>query len=99
MLETIICSALHIDDLNYHINQPINILIGFVVCGRRHSNCFDIIKMIYKEHKLFVSFVTVQGFLTNTNRFVDRLEAYQIAKNANQIKNKSDNFLYSEDLY
>ena len=47
-----------------------------------------------------------QGFLTNLNRFVDRKEAYQIAKNANQlapwvnITGDSENTkLFSEDLY
>ena len=43
-----------------------------------------------------------QGFLTNKYRFVDRLEAYQIAKDNNQIKRlcpTGSNRLYSEMLY
>lgn len=43
-----------------------------------------------------------QGFLTNKYRFVDRLEAYQIAKDNNQIKRlcpTGHNRLYSEMLY
>ena len=47
----------------------------------------------------------VQGFLTNTDRFVDRKEAYKIAFEADQIngpnKGRSENSigLTSEDLY
>lgn len=43
-----------------------------------------------------------QGFLTNKYRFVDRLEAYQIATENNQIKRlcpTGSNRLYSEMLY
>jgi len=46
---------------------------------------------------------TVQGFLTNTNKFVDRIEAMKIALKSNQIK--KENLinprigLFSEDLY
>jgi hypothetical protein len=39
-----------------------------------------------------------QGFLTNTNRFVDREEAAQIAFDSGQIKQHTIT-LYSEDLY
>lgn len=43
-----------------------------------------------------------QGFLTNKYRFVDRLEAYKIAMDNNQIKRlcpTGSNQLYSEMLY
>jgi hypothetical protein len=39
-----------------------------------------------------------QGFLTNTNRFVDRKEAGQIAFAAGQTEELKTT-LYSEDLY
>ena len=44
---------------------------------------------------------TIQGFITNNGRFVDRRNAYKIAENANQIKYKKTNndILISEDLY
>ena len=43
---------------------------------------------------------TVQGFVTNTHRFVDRVEAKLIAEKANQIKEHTNfNELYSEDIY
>ena len=47
----------------------------------------------------------IQGFLTNTNRFVSRKEAFEIARDANQIqgpnKGQQENSigLTSEDLY
>lgn len=39
-----------------------------------------------------------QGFLTSTNRYVNRTEAAQIAREAGQITHKNIE-LYSEDLY
>jgi len=44
--------------------------------------------------------LATQGFLTTTGRFVNRVEAYEIAYRANQIisENKGPQ-LYSEDLY
>lgn len=43
----------------------------------------------------------VQGFITNTNRFVDRKEALVIAKEANQLIRKTppEDILFSEDLW
>lgn len=42
-----------------------------------------------------------QGFVTNTGRFVGRVEALAIAKQAGQAikKNGSKRYLYSEDLW
>ena len=40
----------------------------------------------------------VQGFLTNTHRFVNRYEAAEIALAAGQIEHKTD-MLYSEDVW
>lgn len=44
----------------------------------------------------------IQGFLTSANRFVDRKEAWIIAKKASQIKyllEINSGLLYSEHLY
>ena len=42
-----------------------------------------------------------QGFLTNEGRFVNRIEAFNIAKAAGQIIHKDDltNELYTEDMW
>lgn len=97
--EYIICAAIWFDDgIDTYVHQPKNIKTGFVVCGRRHHNCFTTIAMlagIRKERKYLNE---VQGFLTNTDRFVDREEAAQIALNAHQIEFEKKS-LYSEDLY
>ena len=96
--EYILCAAIHFDDNKKHENQPKNKSTGFVVCGRRHHNCYQTY-WILNKNKLNSD---IQGFITNTDRFVDREEAYKIAFEAGQIKDKkfSDTpILISEDLY
>lgn len=109
MREYILCAANHYDDGQEPIHQPINIKSGFVVCGRRHHNCIGTFAQImgfpYSAEAERLSETEIQGFLTNTDRFVDRLEAFEIAKVADQIHgpNKGrisiDIGLTSEDLY
>lgn len=107
--EYILCAANYYNDGKKHIHTVKNIETGFVVCGRRHHNCINtfasIVGFPYSEEGLRIVNTEVQGFLTNTNRFVDRQEGYAIAYAANQIKgpNKgrstNDIGLTSEDLY
>jgi hypothetical protein len=52
----------------------------------------------YDENGLKLMNTEEQGFLTNTDRFVDRKEAGQIAFDAGQIKEETKR-LFSEDLY
>lgn len=98
--EYILCSAIHYDDGKEYIHQPRNIATGFVICGRRHHNIINTLAQVFGRE---TKDRTGQGFLTNTDRFVDRKEAYIIAKNANQLNNKlhdqSNPQLISEDLY
>lgn len=71
--EFILCAA-----INYN---------GTIVCGHRHGDCYDILtnligeidpdKLPDRDH---------QGFLTSLNRYVGREEAWNIAKENNQIK-------------
>ncbi len=102
MKEYILCAANHYDDGQENVHEPVNIKTGFVVCGRRHHNCIHTFAMIvgfpYTEdgHKLHNT--EEQGFLTNTNRFVDREEGAKIAFAAGQITEEKKT-LYSEDLY
>ena len=65
---------------------------------KRHSHIY---KYIYDNAGLVELRKGIDGFLTNTDRFVDRREAYQIAKNADQIisDDASPAALYTEDLY
>lgn len=93
----IICSAILFKDGKKHVHQPFNIESGFVLCGHRHHNCF-MTASILAEDKKFQSYDDVQGFLTNENIFVDRVEAGRIAFEAGQT-DELISVLYSEDLY
>ena len=74
-----------------------------IVCGRRHSDCYETLNhfvVFYETNR------EDQGFLTSLGRFVDRKEAWKIAKANNQIKfglaaseNGEDSILISENLY
>lgn len=106
--EFILCAANWYDDGIEHIHQCKNIKTGFVVCGRRHHNCIAIFAIMvgfpYDEKGEQLMRTEQQGFITitNTNRWVDRLEALKIAKEANQLITDKVNEvigLYSEDLY
>lgn len=111
MKEFIICSAIHFQDKNEYAHQPDNIKSGFVVCGRRHHNCYNVLSSLGKALNLerrtreIIEVINrdSQGFLTNTNRFVNRKEAAIIAKEANQLINprlyEDGYILTSEDLY
>lgn len=92
--EYIICAAIHYDDKKKRKYLPLNIKTGMVFCGRRHGNCFyNLFEFKEPEPKTLT-----EGFLTNTNRFVNRKEAGKIALKAGQIKHKT-NCLFSEDLF
>ena len=71
-----------------------------IVCGKRHCDCFE---WMFKHRVNYDKETCVQGFLTNTNQFVDRYDAMDIALDWGQIK-RSDEYiegkpLYSEDLW
>ena len=98
--ETVLCAAIWYRDGKKREHQPRNIVEGVVVCGWRHANCFIILNELdvdYDKRK------HTQGFLTSEGRFVNRYEAFALAKKANQIrtmiKNDDENMLTSEDLY
>lgn len=93
-MEKIVCSAIWLDNSTKHNHQPINIESGYVVCGLRHHNCLKIISFIPNTKEVR----KVQGFLTSSNRFVDRKEAKIIFNTYSLIKKDSE-LLYSEDLY
>jgi len=107
MNEYITCSAIWYKDLPTQTYPPKNIDKGIVVCGHRHSNCIDIVKSLSGLRTVKISpdgvGESVQGFITNTNRFVDRLEALKIATMASQVSvDQLHNpliGLFSEDLY
>lgn len=74
-----------------------------IICGRKHKNCYEIADALMnggfleRERKH-------QGFMTSTGRYVDRAEAFKIAKANNQIVHKlfddvTEGNLNSEDLF
>ena len=75
-----------------------------IMCGKRHCDVWE------KMHILHIKYdknTYVQGFLTNENTFVDRYDAFEIARTANQFlpeakeeyKDVSSTALYSEDVW
>lgn len=99
MKEYILCSAVYYETEDDPLHQPKNIERGIVVSGRRHHNCFMTTFRLDPTLKTRATKI-IQGFITNTDRFVDRIEAGQIAIKSKQIKEITrSNQLYSEDLY
>ncbi len=111
--ERIICAAIWYNDGKEYPTQPKNITEGIVICGHRHYNCIGILKSMFYDNyrdctmcnvkRIEVLNNDIQGFLTSTNRFVDRMEGLTIAKANNQLLHKepfNENIgLFSEDLY
>jgi len=95
--EWILCAAILFDNGKEYIHQPINVQTGFVVCGQRHHNCLATVWILNGEKKIDYE-KEVQGFLTSSNRFVNREEASIIANKANQV-DRQPKRLFSEDLY
>lgn len=92
MKEFIICAALQVEET------------GKIYYGHRHSYCIEAAsgELSWTRSRQEVSRLKqTQGFITSTNRFVDREEAWKIAKENNQIIQQSggEGILYSEDLY
>lgn len=101
--EYIVSAANHYDDGKEHVHTPTNISSGFVVTGHRHHNINYTLAILIDDDKFNkLEHNLTEGFITNTNRFVNRKEALDIAIKANQIldlSNIRNNQLYSEDLY
>ena len=106
--EYILCAAVwykefpHIKNNGVPLDRylPKNCESGAVFTGIRHGQCIYL-KSVITGLRDAESGEHVQGFLTNLNRFVDRQEGWDIAKNADQIVmvTGGEGTLYSEDLY
>lgn len=101
--EKILCAAIYVNDGKEHIHQPKNITTGFVVAGRRHHNCYYTLSLMGEGVSKLMVGREGQGFITSANRYVDRKEAFVIAKEAEQCLQPdliNENIgLTSEDLY
>lgn len=100
--ETIVCAAIWYKNQvpEYFVKslRPVNLKEGIVIPGIRHGHCIWLWKtMTGKNTNTKESGETIQGFITNKNRFLDRKEARELF-----IQNGGTpefNELYSEDLY
>lgn len=107
MEEQIICSSIWYKELKLKKPDvlkirgfaPYNVDKGIVFSGWRHPNCLYQMVAITGLRQAEAG-EEVQGFLTNKNRFVDRIEGAEIALKCGQIKKlQFGKRLYSEDLY
>lgn len=99
--EYILCSAIWYRDGKKHPHQPVNIESGYVICGRRHHNIINTLGSVFGKYTDGDT-DDDQGFITNLNRYVDRVEGLEIAKKANQLIREQEitkGRLHSEDLY
>jgi hypothetical protein len=104
--EYILCAAIWYKDIPLQkvIDGvlPKNCDRGLVVLGHRHGQCMWTMSSLTGLRSVTNAEDGVgeyeQGFLTNTNRFVDREEGGQIAFDAGQTKDLRTT-LFSEDLY
>ena len=112
-MEKILCAAIYVDtgkeeaERRYD-NYP---QTGKIFLGYRHADCLISLNawkenLTQKEADILNGIDSAglrgrhQGFLTSTGRFVDRVEAFLIAKVAGQIITKREiTFLTSEDIY
>lgn len=106
-VERILCAAVWYKNFPIKIFidanvRPYNINEGIVFCGHRHPHCIYTAASIsgLAQHEL----TWKDGFLTNCNRFVDRIEAAELAWNAGQLEKKpmlNEKWIeiFSEDLY
>lgn len=70
-----------------------------IIIGKSHAECIYTFGSIGLSCKLRDMDNEVQGFMTTNDRFVDRKEALEIAKNAKQVPDDySKNELFSEDI-
>lgn len=90
MKEFIICSA-----IDYK---------GNIICGRRHNDCNNTLRLLAGLNVTELPEREKQGFITSLGRFIDRKEAFLMAKENNQIYHKmfdddSTGELTSEDIF
>jgi hypothetical protein len=81
------------------VSYKINDLIGCIDFGKRHSEIYE---GLHKTYAGKMPLELVEGFLTDTGRFVDRYEAKDIAVAANQLIvpiEETYPALYSEDVW
>jgi hypothetical protein len=103
-MERIYCAAIWYKDMPTAKYLPKNIDKGIVVEGHRHADVIRTMMNLLGKRTCKngddCAGESEQGFVTNKSRFVDREEAMNIAREANQlIGQTTSKDLYSEDIY
>ena len=96
----IICAAIKINGFRKDLNR----LGTAIVCGVRHGDCYNIIKL-FENNWEGIKFI--EGFVDSDGYFYTRKEAYDEAFKIGQLNSTveiykaqhDENVLYSEDLY
>jgi hypothetical protein len=75
-----------------------------IICGRKHKDCYESADALLTNGGFLERERKHQGFMTSTGRYVDRAEAFKIAKANYQIVHKLFDGVYegslnSEDLF
>jgi hypothetical protein len=97
-MEYILCAAIWIKNEIKYQHQPENISTGYVLCGRRHEDIMYLSAVLIKS--VINPSISEKGFVTSKNRFVNRLEATEIAISAGQLaEEKRGTALTSQVLY
>lgn len=80
--------------------MPIGGNYPHIICAERHCDCYE---WMFDHRVKYDRSTCVEGFLTNTNQFVDRYEAMNMALDWGQVSEEdgyqSGQQLYSEDLW
>ena len=93
--EKVLCAAIYFPDEKTPIHNCINIKKGLVLCGFRHGHIIH--QFFSLTGKRVPTVKSIQGFLTNHNRFLNRKEAHELFNRYS--KSEFDDELYSVDLY
>ena len=94
----IICAAISLTYKNKN-----NQLLGTIICGHRHSNCYATMQHMDVATKVNVT----EGFINHKGEFLDRKEAFKHVQEIGQCtatqryywEDHNQTELYSEDLY
>ena len=96
--EYLLCAALYVQDGQEHVHQPRNIKNGFVICGRRHHNCYALARVM--GYVNIITLPVIQGFLTSDDNFLDRPAALALAIKSGQVPTGfKKRELFSEDVW
>lgn len=74
--------------------------------SKQYNSDIDICCLGFRHHDILIAYEGVvsknpyaQGFFTSKGRFVNRIEAKEIALNCGQIGETNHKLLFSEDIY